>query len=52
MVNNYAGDQWMPREARDTRMEDFWTWSKVDGTDADGDPISGLEHCDDSKKDL
>ena len=43
MARNYAGDQWMLIEARDIIMEDFWTWSKVDGTNDDGDPISGAE---------
>ena len=51
-MKNYVGDQFMLGEARDVSVEYFWTWSKVDGTDADGVPMSGLESCNDFKNNI
>ena len=33
-------------------MENFGDWTKLVGTDADGDPVIGAESCDDFKKEL
>ena len=33
-------------------MEHLWNWDKVDGRDADGDPISGAENCTYFEKEL
>ena len=52
MEKTYPGDQWTLGEAKDSSVGNFWDWAKVDGTDADGEPVSGEEHFNDFKQEL
>ena len=40
-----AGNQWTIGSDKSVTIEQFWTWSKVDGHDTAGGPISGAERC-------
>ena len=49
LAKDISGDKWMLDATTDITMEQFWTWTKLDGVDVSGGVYLGAERCLDFK---